>query len=605
MLKQELLEKAKLLPLTPGVYIMKNRNGKTIYVGKSKALKNRVSSYFSESQNHYGKTLKMVNSVYDFEIYHTKTELEALILENQFIKQFKPKYNIKLRDTARYPYIVVTSERYPKIDYCHRRTNDKHRYFGPFSSVKVARNIVETVQKTFKLPSCNRTFPRDIGKSRPCLNYHIKQCIAPCVANNITEKEYNDLVVEALHFLRGDYGFLIKKLNEKMTLASEQLFFEQAASYRDRIKSLKSIGDKQQIVASPKTEADIFGIYTDDLGSAIVVFFVRNGAIIDREVFFFGADEIMESDTLSAFLQHFYELREYVPKKIYLDFEISADDKKLICELLSESNGYKVSIIKPNRGDMRALTSRADDNAKQLLFQKRAEDEKHSDFLVSLAEFLQLEIVPDRIEAFDISNSGGEHTTCGMIVVEQGRFVKKKYRSFNIKSTKGQDDYGSLREALTRRFSHSSDQDGWEYPDLILMDGGVGQVSVAKEVLCEKGLDIMVYGMIKDEYHKTRTLTDGVGELSLNKRQDIFMFIYKIQEEVHTYSKKRMDIQRRKTVKTSSLTKIKGIGEAKAKLLLEHFGNYKALKNAGVEQITEVKGITKKLAQEIYNDFRR
>lgn len=605
MNKEELFEKAKLLPATPGVYIMKNRTGKIIYVGKSKALKNRVTSYFTPYQNHFGKTLKMVNSVCNFEVYYTKTELEALILENQFIKQHMPRYNIKLKDSSGYPYIKVTSEHYPKILYCHRRDNLKDKYFGPFSSVGVARNIVEMVQKTFLLPTCNRDFPQDIGKGRPCLNYHINQCVAPCIEGNITEAEFNELNEEALHYLKGDYGSLIKKLNIKMEEAAEKMLYERAARYRDRIRSLQKISDKQQIVASPQIEADIFGIYSDDLGSALIAFFVRGGAIIDRESFFFGADEIINSGSVSAFMQRFYELREFIPKRIYIEYDLLSEDRNLVSEWLTENAGFKIKITTPQRGEMKALVGRASENAKQLLLHKRAEDDKHNNFLVSLAQFLQLGLLPDRIEAYDISNSGGEHTTCGMVVLERSRFAKKKYRSFNIKSIVGQDDYGSLREALTRRFSHSCDEESWEYPDLILMDGGVGQVSIAKEVLDKYGLDIPVFGMVKDEHHKTRTLTDGDGELSLNKRQDIFVFIYKIQEEVHRYALSRMDLQRRKTVKTSSLTKIKGVGAEKANALLEHFGGFIALKNATEEQIAQVKGINIHLATEIYNELKR
>lgn len=605
MTKEELLEKAKLLPLTPGIYIMKNRNGKVIYVGKSKALRNRVTSYFAPYQQHFGKTLQMVNSVFDFEVYHTKTELEALILENQFIKQYMPRYNIKLKDSKGYPYIKVTSEQYPRISYCYKRSKSKDKYFGPFSSVRVAKNIIETVQKTFLLPSCKREFPKDIGKIRPCLNYHINQCIAPCIKDNVNAKEYNELVEEALHFLKGDYGSLIKKLREKMQEASEQMLFERAAKYRDRIRSLKKIGDKQQIVASPKTEADVFGIYADDLGSSVTVFFVRGGAIIDRENFFFGADEIINSGSISTFMQRFYELREFVPKRIYIDYKLETEDKSLLSDWLAETCGFKVNITTPQRGEMKALAVRASENAKQLLLLRRAQQDKQNNFLISLAEFLQLGLLPDRIEAYDISNSGSLHTTCGMVVLERGRFAKKKYRTFNIKTTSGQDDYGSLREALTRRFSHSSDENGWEYPDLILMDGGIGQVSVAKEVLANYGLNISIYGMVKDEHHKTRTLTDGWGEISLNKRQDIFVFIYKIQEEVHRFALSRMDLQRRKTVKKSSLTKIKGVGEVKARVLLEHFGSYIKLKKASREQLAEVKGINKDLAAEIYKELRK
>ncbi|MDD4163784.1 MAG: excinuclease ABC subunit UvrC [Eubacteriales bacterium] len=605
MNREELFEKAKLLPATPGVYIMKNRSGRIIYVGKSKALKNRVTSYFAPYQNHFGKTLKMVNSVYDFEIYHTKTELEALLLENQFIKQHMPHYNIKQKDSDSYPYITVTSERFPKIDVCYRRDNNKDRYFGPFSSYRVAKDIVETVQKTFKIPSCSREFPKETGRGRPCLYYQINQCVAPCKSGAVTEKEYNELIDEALHYLRGEYGSLTKSIKEKMEEASEQMLFEKAAKLRDKIRSLEKISDKQQIVASPQTEADVFGIYSDDLGSAFVVFFVRGGAIIDRESLFFGADEIVNSGSVSSFMQRFYELREYIPKRIVVDFSLHSEDRSLLSEWLTQKNGSKISIITPKRGESRALADRASENAKQLFMQKRAEEDRNNTFLASFAKFLKLGILPDRIEAYDISNNGKMHTTCGMIVLERGRFAKKKYRSFNIKTTSGQDDCGALREALTRRFSHSGEDENWEYPDLILMDGGVAQVSAAKEVLSGYGLDISVYGMVKDEHHKTRTLTNGEGELSLNKRQDIYVFIYKIQEEVHRYSLLKMDHQRRKTVKTSSLTSIKGIGEVKSNALLSNFGSYKALKNATVEQLTEVKGIDERLANEIYKELRK
>ena len=605
MTREELLEKARLLPATPGVYIMKNKAGRIIYVGKSKALRNRVTSYFAPYQNHFGKTLKMVGQVFDFEVYHTRTELEALLLENQFIKQHMPRYNIKLKDSMGYPYIRVTSESYPKISYCHRRGNGKDRYFGPFSSVGVAKRIVETVQKTFLLPCCSREFPKDTGKGRPCLNYHIKQCVAPCVEGNITESEYNELFDEALHFLRGDYSSLQKKLGVKMEEAAEQMLFERAARYRDRIRALQKIGDKQQIVASPNTEADIFGIYTDDLGSALAVFFVRGGAIIDRESFFFGTDEIVNSGSLCSFMQRFYEAREFIPKKIYIDLALESGDRALLTEWLTASAGFKVAVTVPQRGEMKALTVRAGENAKQLLLHKRADEDKQNNFLVSLASFLQLSVVPDRIEAYDISNSGSDYITCGMVVIEGGRFAKKKYRTFNIKGSDAQDDCGALREALKRRFSHAEGQSGWERPDLILMDGGAGQVSAAGEVLSEYGLDIPVFGMVKDKHHKTRTLTDGEGELSLNKRQDIFVFIYKIQEEVHRFSLSRMDNRRRKTVKSSSLIKIKGVGEAKARALLEHFGTYAALKNATEEQLALVKGIDTSLAAEIYRELRK
>lgn len=604
MNKEQLLEKARTLPMSPGVYLIKSKSGKVIYVGKSKVLKNRVSSYFAPGDHPYPKTNRMLQSVHDFEVYFTKTELEALLLENQFIKQHSPRYNVKLKDSLSYPYIRVTNEPYPKITFCHRRSNDKDRYFGPFSSVGVAKNIVETVNKTFLLPTCNRKFPEEIGKERPCLSYHINQCIAPCIPGAITLEEYNALVEEALDFLKGDYSSLTRSLEDKMHTAAEDQLYEQAGRYRDRIKAVKAIGDKQQIVAPPDVEADIFGYYEDDLGSAITVLFVRRGAIIDRETFFFNADEIFDSGAIITFMSRFYQLRRFVPRRIYTNYEVLSEDRDLIISWLHSEAGYSVDLKIPQKGRMRALAETAKDNAKQLLLLNRAKQERQNDFLVSLSGFLRLEIIPERIEAYDVSNNGVEDTTCGMIVLKNGRFAKRHYRSFNIKGVQGMDDYGALREALNRRFSHKTDEPGWEYPDLIFMDGGVGQVSVANQVLQNHGLSIPVFGMVKDEYHKTRTLIDDQGQLSLNKRQDIFVFVYKIQEEVHRYALARMDIRRRKTVKKSFLTEIKGIGPSKAKALLEHFGTLENLKAATVTDIEKVKGIPAKLAVDIYNFLR-
>ncbi len=602
MTKEELFEKAKLLPLTPGVYLMRNRAGTVIYVGKSKALRNRVTSYFSPSVPHYGKTEKMIRSVHDFEVYHTATELEALLQENAFIKQYMPRYNIKLKDSEAYPYIRVSKGAYPNLSVVYNRTSDGYRYYGPFSSAHVAKEIVAAAVKAFGLPTCNKVFPEDIGKGRPCLQYHIGGCCGLCIKGQVTGEEYRALASGAEQLLKGDYSGLVKELQQQMEKASQAEQFERAAKYRDCLFAVKKLGDKQQIVASPDTEADIVGVYRDDLGSAVSVLFVRNGAIHDRETFFFGADEILEEEALEGLLQRFYQKRGFVPGKICLSMELSPEGTELLTAWFSEKAGCKVQLYCPKRGDFRALTQRAEENAKQLLLHKRAQEEKQNDFLVSFAQFLSLEVVPERIEAYDISHSGGEHPTCGMIVLENGRFAKKKYRTFHIHG-EGNNDVGSLKEALTRRFAHEGET-GWENPDLILMDGGVQQVHVAKEVLAKYGLSIPVMGMVKDEYHKTRTLTDGEGQLSLNKRQDVFVFLYKIQEEVHRFALSRMDLQRRKTVKRSDLTAIKGVGEAKAKALLLHFGTYDRLKNATEDQLLQVKGINADTARNILNHFK-
>lgn len=603
MTREELYEKARLLPATPGVYIMRNKSGRIIYVGKSKALKNRVSSYFSPYSDHRGKTKRMVESVNDFEVYYTLTELEALIQENQFIKQFQPRYNIKLKDGGGYPYIKLTNSDYPEFSIVYRRTSGNDKYFGPYSSHHVARDILETVRKAFALPTCGKEFPKDIGKGRPCLNYHIGRCCAPCVKGNVSPDEYRELFGRAASLLKGDGKKLISQLEEGMEIASEGLNFELAAKLRDCIYAVKKLNDRQQIVCSPNVEADIIGLYVDDLGSALSLLFVRNGAIVDRENFFFGADEIINSSALVSFFQRYYELRGYIPKKIYIDYALEDTDKELFAAWLCEKAGFKVSVIHPERGDMRALAVRASENAKQLLLHKRKSEDRKKDFLVSLSHLLGLEVLPDRIESYDISHSSGEYTSCGMVVLEHGSFAKRKYRSFNIRTVNDGNDLAALEECIRRRFSHDADEAGWEHPDLMLIDGGENQVKRVRAVTEEMGISIPIFGMVKDEHHKTRTLTDGENEISLITRQDAFVFIYKIQEEVHRYSLSLMDAKRRSAVKKSSLTEIKGVGAARANDLMLHFGTLNALKSATKEQLTEVKGVTEAIADAIIEYF--
>ncbi len=603
MTREELFEKARLLPATPGVYIMRNKTGRIIYVGKSKALKNRVSSYFSPYSDHRGKTKRMVESVHDFEVYYTLTELEALIQENQFIKQFQPRYNIKLKDGGGYPYIKLTNSSYPEFSIVYKRTSGNDKYFGPYSSYNVARNILETVQKVFSLPTCGKVFPKDIGKGRPCLNYHIGRCCAPCLKGNVSIEEYRELFNRATALLKGDGKNLIASLEEGMATASEGLNFELAAKLRDCIFAVKKLNERQQIVCSPSVEADVIGIYADDLGSALSLLFVRNGAIVDRENFFFGADEIISGSALVSFFQRYYELRGYIPKKVYIDYELESADIELLTEYLTQKAGFKVAVIRPERGDMRALVVRASENAKQLLLHKRRSEDRKKDFLVSLANLLGLEVLPDRIESYDVSHSSGEYTSCGMIVLEHGSFAKRKYRGFNIRSVNDGNDLAALEECIRRRFSHDADESGWEYPDLLLIDGGNNQVNRIRAVLNELGIYIPIFGMIKDEHHKTRTLTDGENEISLITRQDAFVFIYKIQEEVHRYSLSLMDAKRRNAVKKSSLTEIKGVGAARANDLMLHFQTLSALKMATKEELMQVKGVTEKTAEAILDYF--
>ncbi len=574
---------------------MHNAADTVIYVGKSKALKNRVSSYFAPYAKHNIKTRHMVASVDHFEVYHTQTELEALILENQFIKQYMPRYNIKLKDSASYPYIELTGGDYPLLRVEYDRLHTDSRYFGPYSSAGTAYSIVTAARKAFKLPSCNKSFPKDIGKGRPCLNYHIGQCMGLCVKDNISKAEYASRISDVVHFLRGDYGRLIKTLEEKMNDYSELLEFEQAAKIRDIIRSVKQLSDKQHIVASETLDADVIGIYSDEKGSAVNVFFVRHGAIFDRECMFFGADELLDSETLTSLLSDFYNVRGFAPKEVYVDFDLTPEDKKLLSEKLSDT--FKVTVTRPQKGDKRELLFRASENAKDLILHKRETELKQKKQIISIAEFLCLEVVPERIEAYDISNNGNEDIVCGMAVWENGRFAKKKYRSFNMRSTVSQDDYASMREALERRLGHSDGD--WAYPDLILLDGGNAHVSVIKQLLDEKGIYIPVFGMIKDEHHKTRTLTDGENEIGLNTRQDIFNFFYKFQEEVHEAAFGKMDAKRRKSLTSSSLLDIEGVGEKTAETLLKYFGGLKGIKNASFEELAAIKGISRTTAQKI------
>lgn len=592
MTREQLYQAARALPATPGVYIMRNTADTVIYVGKSKALRNRVGSYFAPYADHHGKTARMVSSVHHFEVYHTATELEALVLENQFIKQYMPRYNIKLKDSAGYPYICVTDEAYPRISVVSKRS-DGGTYYGPYASHTTAKNIVAAALSAFGLPSCNKKFPAELGKGRPCLNFHIGRCAGVC-SGKLPQKDYLARVNGAKRLLGGDCTALVKELEQQMNAAAEAMDYERAATYRDSMRAVLKIRDKQHIVSSPDTEADVIGLYTDDAGSAITVLMVRSGAITDRETLFFGADELINPSAVASLLGRYYTLREFVPKEIWCGYELGEE-----ATLLEQSLG-KTKLLIPKRGDKRALAAQAETNAREQLFLRRKETERQDTFLASFASFLGLEVVPQRIESYDISNSGDDYITAGMVVLKDGKFCKRLYRSFNIRETDGQDDFAATAEALRRRFSHLDEGEAWASPDLIFADGGVTQISAICSVLKEYGLDIPVFGMVKDEHHKTRTLTDGVNEISLNKRQDIFMFIYKLQEEVHRFALSRMDARRRKTVKQSVLTDIKGVGKSKAEELLRHFGGLKELKQASVEQLMAVKGINAELAERIH-----
>lgn len=594
-----LREKANNLPLRPGIYIMHGADGKVIYVGKSKVLKNRVSQYFHENRDKDEKTRRMVRLVHDFEYILTDNEIEALTLENKLIKLHQPKYNIKLKDDKTYPYIKVDmNSPYPTITVTRTRLSDKAKYFGPYSGTRVAYGIVKTIQKVFGIASCDRKFPEDIGKIRPCLYAQMGVCIAPCTGK-ISSDEYKEIFSDILSFLRGNFTNVKKSLQEKMNFAAENLMFETAAKYRDRINYLSKLWDKQKVVGDPSAEFDIIALYNDERAACLSVSYVRNGALIDTDNFVLDEYGIIDDESLSLLICDLYTKREYIPSEILIGFELVEETQKEIEEYLKTLGG-SAKLRHPERGDKKALCDMVLENAKLHAEQSRIEREKTNYAQVRLSQLLSLEVVPERIEAIDISNIGNEKITAGLVSFIGGKPNKKGYRTYNIQETKVQDDYTSMREAVRRRI------DGAEtnpLPDLLLLDGGKGHVNVIKELFCEKQVDLPVFGMVKDEYHKTRTLTDGENFISIAGEQAVFNLIYKIQEEVHRFALSKMTQKKRKTLKKSSLTEIKGIGEAKAKALLSHFKGLSNIKTATKEELMQVKGITEANAEELIKHF--
>lgn len=592
--RKALLERANSLPLCPGVYIMKDREGRVIYVGKSRKLKNRVSQYFQNSEKNL-KTARMVASVRDFEYFLCDTEMEALTLENTLIKQHNPKYNIRLKDAKSYPYIKITDEPYPRLVMTRKRDKDKGKYFGPYSGVSTVFSVLDTLRRVLALPSCNRRFPRDIGKERPCLYYQMGRCCGPCTGN-VSEEEYAATVALAADVLRGSTGEVKRRLTEQMYAHAEAERFEAAARCRDTITALDRLREKQTVVAAPDTEQDVIGFYGDDVASCVSVFYIRGGAVIDKDEFLAGAERILDEETLGAFICEHYRVREYIPKQILLSFTLDPEEVAGLSQYLTEMAGHKVTLRTPERGQAHTLCELVCSNAAEKVRQYRLDAEKDEGALVRLAELLELPGYPARIEAYDISNLGTEHLTAGMIVCEDGKFNRSDYRYFKIRSVEGTtDDYASMREALDRRLAHLEDGEGsfGKLPDLILLDGGRGHVGVIRELMEERGLDIPVFGMVKDDFHKTRALCTEDGEISIARENAVFVLVYRIQEEVHRFTVSRMDAAKRKTLTHSTLTKIKGIGDTKAKALLTAFGGIAGVKGATEEELAAVKGISR------------
>ncbi len=597
-----LREKAMKLPLTPGVYIMKNSKGKIIYIGKAKKLKNRVSQYFGSQNGHTLKVRKMVENVDDFDYILCDSEFEALVLEASLIKQNMPKYNILLKDDKGYSYIKITNDPYRKISAVLQKDESDSQFIGPFTSSYSVKQSVDEANKIFRLPQCGKVFPRDIKKGRPCLNYHIDRCMGVCTGK-IPLPEYEEAVCEALKFLDGDINSVIKSLTEKMTLASENLQFETAAKYRDRINAIKSMQSKQIVVTESSDSKDVFAVAANGEDLCVVVLRFNGGKLCDSEHFFLDGEA--NSQMRTDFLMQYYGMRYSVPHKVIVDEE--CEDAELLERYLTEKRGKKCTVSVPQRGEGVKLINMCRENAFEKLAQKKGRKGKEVRALEELKELLGLAATPEYIESYDISHTAGADNVAGMIVFKNGKPYKKAYRTFAIKSFTGQDDYGSMREILTRRFNEyllSKDEnaeDGFgKLPDLILLDGGIGQVNAVNEALAPFNLNIPVFGMVKDNKHRTRAIAHDGGEITINDNRSVFTLVSEIQEEVHRFS---VGYHRKKHAKsglTLSLTQINGIGEQKAKALFREFKTIKAIKSATVEELGKVKGITPELAEKIY-----
>ena len=583
--------KASGLPMRPGVYLMRDKNGTVIYVGKSRKLKNRVSSYFVDTK-HTVKTARMVSLVVDFDYILCDTEMEALTLENTLIKEYSPRYNIKLKDAKSYPYIKINAGDFPKVEVTRTRKSDGAAYFGPYRSASMAYEALEVVCGIFALPTCKYRFPKDTGKIRPCLYRQMGRCCAPCVPD-ITKEAYRDLISSAKRVFEGKTKEAEGELTRRMYDAADKERFELAAHYRNSITALRQLSEKQKVVSDGKDERDVFALWEGDGAGVLAVLQIREGKLLYKNEYTFDHSALTDGEDLCALLTEYYS-DTIPPKEILLDRPLEEEALSLISDFLSQKAGRRVYIKCPQRGPLKQLCDMAKDNARQKAETVREKDDKAERTLARLASLLGLEVLPARIEAYDISNFGDEAITCGMVVYENGAPKKSDYRTFKIRTTDGADDYGAMKEAISRRLSHIGDGTASlsEKPDLILLDGGVGHVHTIRPVLEEKYPDIPLFGMVKDEYHKTRCLTDGEYEISIANEKAVFPFIFSIQEEVHRTAIRAMKKRKTRSLKKSTLEQIQGIGTAKARILLKRFGSISAIKEADVEALASVKGIT-------------
>lgn len=601
---KSLRQKAMSLPMSSGVYIMKNKQREIIYIGKAKKLKNRVSQYFGSQNNHSEKVRQMVCRVDDFDYIITSSEFEALILECSLIKQHKPKYNILLKDDKGYSYIKVSGDKWQRISCALQKDDDTARYIGPYNSGYLVKQAVQQANSVFMLPDCNRRFPEDFGKARPCLNFHIKKCCAPCTGK-VKFSDYKQRVEHALDFLSGGSSESLRKLTEEMQQAAENLEFERAAALRDSINAIKKLSDKQKVIRSDVGNQDVIAYFSDGEKACFSVFRFEGGRLCDKQDF--SVDAIGDEAQLRAeFISGFYSSERTIPETVTLDAE--CEDADLLSRWLTEKKGRKVSITVPQKGQQRALALMCKENAAEYVAQLSGATSKEFTVLQELKETLGMEKLPVYIEAYDISNQSGDENVAGMVVFENGKPLKKAYKKFKIKTFDGQDDYGSMNEVLCRRFEeyklHKDEGEGFgRLPDLILLDGGKGQVSAVKPLLSRFGLDIELFGMVKDDKHRTRAITTDNREIAINSRRKVFAFISSVQDEVHRFAIGYHRKRRSSSMLRSTLTDIDGIGAERGKVLLKHFGSVKNISQAQIEELLLVPKMTKPAALAVYRYF--
>ena len=594
-----LREKTGKLTSSAGVYIMKNKDSEIIYIGKAKNLKNRVTSYFREHPDHTPKVSAMVSNVYDYDFIVTDSEYEALLLECSLIKQHKPKYNILLKDDKGYHYIRISDDEYPKIT-AEKNTLQKGRYLGPYTSGFIVRETVNEANKIFMLPTCNKKFTENMRKSRPCLNYHIKTCMGVCTGK-ISRETYLNAVNQAVDFIKTGSPQTVEKMEQEMNTAAENLDFERAAVLRDRIIAVKKISEKQKIINSGADSADIIGIAEFYDGIYVSVLIYRENRLYDKAVFELERTDKGE-DILNTFMIGYYNGKSDIPKMIITDH--IPEDNELIEKMLEKNSGHKIKINQPQKGKLFELLRLAKNNSAEYAALKNNRTGKEIIALEQLAKSLGLEKPPKYIEAYDISNLSSESMVAGMIVFENGRPLKKAYKRFTVKNQAYQNDYGSMYEVLKRRLMHIVNQEGDEYfrrtPDLILLDGGKGHVNTIVPIVKELGLNIPVFGMVKDNKHRTRAIAAGGKEIQINELKSVFNLVTRIQDEVHRYSVNYMHTKHNKKTYTSELRKVRGIGEKKAAKLMLAYKTKENLKQASPEELASSAGVNKETALELW-----